>query len=383
MKVAFFSSIVGMLGSIFLKFTYAIFGCIYIKGEKDAIAILKNIEIATINANNGMTKLAETLNSCFKSDEEYSLVSQVRLIRQEMSDNSKKMAQKLAEFADHFSKMASESLVAELKKVVDKFNAMLNDLVSQSFIDLKDSTERLNQWQAEHKDMMQKQHENLASLLVQLSSLNTLYNESVQRLEKVSAELDSIDGSLSSMTLSGEQLESTVKSIDHQNKSLEASLREIAQTGEQAKAAIPTISEGFSKITEQMHTMQNSVNKFIESLGETLQRNADSFQQSCVKQLHAMDDAIQSASRRIVDTDNQHSQAVKSIIEDFKKHSESIQMASEEQITKIEHALETELTKSLESFAGSMVALSQKFVSDYMPLTEKLTKVVRIAEGVR
>ena len=110
-------------------------------------------------------------------------MSQVRLIRQEMADNRKATEKAFAEFAEKFSQMASESLVNELRKVVDKFNVMLNDLVGQAFQDLKVSTDKLNQWQAEHREMLDQQHQNLASLLNQLSSLNTVYNESVQRLD--------------------------------------------------------------------------------------------------------------------------------------------------------------------------------------------------------
>lgn len=383
MKVAFFSSIVGMLGSMALKFAYSCYECKYIKGEKDAVAILKNIEISLVDTSKGMSELIYTLNKCFKSDEEYSLVSQVRLIRQEMADNRKATEKAFAEFAEKFSQMASESLVNELRKVVDKFNVMLNDLVGQAFQDLKVSTDKLNQWQAEHREMLDQQHQNLVSLLNQLSSLNTVYNESVQRLEKVSAEMDSIDGSLSSITLSGDSLEKITRELHSQNRSLEASLQEIARTGEQAKMAIPTISEGFSLIAQQMHNMQVEVNKFVASLGESLKSHADNFQVSCQKQINAMDESIRSASNRVEETDTEHSKFVKSLISDFNKHAESVQAASTEQIKSIEYALETSLTKSLESFGGAMVALSNKFTSDYLPLTEKLAKIVRIAEGVR
>ena len=279
--------------------------------------------------------------------------------------------------------MASESLVNELRKVVDKFNVMLNDLVGQAFQDLKVSTDKLNQWQAEHREMLDQQHQNLTSLLNQLSSLNTVYNESVQRLEKVAAEMDSIDGSLSSITLSGESMEKITRELHSQNRSLEASLQEIARTGEQAKNAIPAISEGFSLIAQQMHNMQVQVNNFVASLGESLKKHADTFQSSCQKQVNVLDESIRSASNRVAEMDTEHSEFVKSLISDFNKHAESVQAASTEQIKSIEHALETSLTKSLESFGGAMVALSNKFTSDYLPLTEKLAKIVRIAEGVR
>lgn len=382
MKLAFFTSIVGMTGTILLKIIYALFDGIHIKGEKDAIAILKNIEISSTKANLGMESLSETLNKCFKSDEKYSLVSQVRLIRQEMSDNSKKMERKFDEFSEQFAKMASESLVNELKNVVDKFNAMLNDLVSQSFIDLKNSTERLNQWQSEHKDMLQQAHENLSSLLNQISSLNTIFNESLQRLDRLATEIDSIDGSLSAITLSGESLERISGELDEHNQSLNAFLEEIAETGKQAKAVVPEISQAFSNLSARMDLMQEKLNDFVEGTCKSLENHTAELQYSCQKQMDVLDESIRSTTQKIAETDDAHTKAVRALIEDFNRYTESIQMASDKQIQSIEHALETELNKSLEQFAGMMVSLSNKFASDYLPLTERLEKLVRMAEGV-
>jgi hypothetical protein len=55
---------------------------------------------------------------------------------------------------------------------------------------------------------------------------------------------------------------------------------------------------------------------------------------------------------------------------------------SKEQIDLLDAALSEELKKSLEALGGQLAALSEKFVSDYMPLTERLREVVRIAERI-
>ena len=56
-------------------------------------------------------------------------------------------------------------MIAELSKVVDKFNGMLSELVSQSFIDLKESTIRLNEWQISYKDTIEKHNTDLTNTL--------------------------------------------------------------------------------------------------------------------------------------------------------------------------------------------------------------------------
>ena len=56
---------------------------------------------------------------------------------------------------------------------------------------------------------------------------------------------------------------------------------------------------------------------------------------------------------------------------------------SKEHIDLLDEALRVELTKALEVLGRQLATLSEKFVSDYKPLTEKLSKIVRIAERVR
>ena len=97
----------------------------------------------------------------------------------------------------------------------------------------------------------------------------------------------------------------------------------------------------------------------------------------------SLNDSMIVVTNKISQIDEQHTKAIESMIDNFNRHAQSVQMASNEQIEKISRALEKELTKSLETFAGSMIALSRKFASDYLPLTERLSKIVHIAEGVR
>ena len=287
MKTAFFTSLIGMSVSLFLKFIYNLRDDIGEKGSTDPAKCLQNIEIYSSEIRESINKLEETIGRCFRSDEEYSLVSQVKLIRQELIDSRKETKKAFEEFAEKFSKMASESLIDELKRVVDKFNTMLNDLVSQSFQDLKDSTERLNTWQSEYKEIITQNHENLSSS----------------------------------------------SQLTEQNQLLDTSIHAIKDAGEKAATVVPEISKNMNAITDQIQRLQEETNDFIRKATMKLQA-----------------------------------------------HASELSQASQKQIESIEKSLEEELRKSLESFAGAMIALSNKFASDYTPLTDRLREVVRIAE---
>ena len=53
---------------------------------------------------------------------------------------------------------------------------------------------------------------------------------------------------------------------------------------------------------------------------------------------------------------------------------------TEQQVMRLDDAMEDELTKALKNFGYQMTSLSEKFVSDYIPLTDKLRDLVRLAE---
>ena len=55
----------------------------------------------------------------------------------------------------------------------------------------------------------------------------------------------------------------------------------------------------------------------------------------------------------------------------------------EQQITVLDTALQNELTKALESLGSQLTSLSEKFVTDYTPLTDQLRKVVQIAGSLQ
>ena len=54
----------------------------------------------------------------------------------------------------------------------------------------------------------------------------------------------------------------------------------------------------------------------------------------------------------------------------------------ERQFVVLDESIEAELNKSLKSLGVQLSALSEKFVSDYSPLTDKLQRLVQTAERV-
>lgn len=387
MKIAFFTSLLGMFFSVMLKFSYNFVEDLRSKGSADPLSCLQNIEVSSQNVTKSISELNDTLKSCFKSDEEYSLVSQVKLIRQEIIDSRRETKEAFRDFSEKFSKMASESIVEELKKVVDKFNAMLNDLVLQSFKDLKESTERLNTWQTEYKDTIQKNQENLTEILEHITTLNNIFNETSEKIDSLSTSFDSMDESLSAISLSGKALDEHSKNLTNQNKLLETSINAIKDAGEKASEVVPTISTKMDEIIEQIKQLQISSDEFIRKTTNTLSENATKISELSQKQIENIEISLNSffkeSSEHMSNLQENSNKFVENATNTLTSTVSEISETSKKQIEEIETALEKELTESLKTFAGAMVQLSQRFTSDYMPLTEKLRDLVRIAEKVR
>ena len=387
MKIAFFTSLIGMFGSVMLKFSYSFVEDLKSKGSADPLICLQNIEVSSQNVTKSISELNDTLKSCFKSDEEYSLVSQVKLIRQELIDSRRETKETFIDFSEKFSKMASESIVEELKKVVDKFNAMLNDLVLQSFKDLKKSTEQLNAWQTDYKDTIHKNQENLTEILEHIVVLNNIFDETFKKIDALSTRFDSIDGSLSAISMSGKDLDKHSENLKNQNKLLETSINAIKDAGEKASEVVPTISTKIDEIIEQIKKLQINSDEFVIKTTNTLSENATKISELSKKQIENMEVSLNTffkeSSEHISSLQESSNKFVENSTNTLSSTASEISEAAKKQIEEIETALEKELTESLKTFAGAMVQLSQRFTSDYMPLTEKLRDLVRIAEKVR
>lgn len=353
MKTAFATSLLGMFASISLKAYYSRQDDKNIGGSENPIDCLRNIEKAIV--------------SCFKSEEEYSLVSQVKLIRQELIDSRRETKAAFQDFADHFSKMASESLVKELQQVVDKFNAMLNDLVSESFKDLSESTTRLNQWQHDYKGVIEKNQSQLADTITHVDKLISLLEDSVARIKEFDVTLKSIDSSLSTISTSSTELDEHTKMISSNNMLLESSMRSIRDIGVEASKVVPEISSKMNLLIDEIKILQNNTTSFVDRTTKNLE---DSIR-LIIATLSDNQETLHKATNDFVS----------STTNELKNNFETLSIHTKDNIQAIEKSLEEELTKSLNSLAGALTALSNQFVSDYTPLTERLREVIKLAEN--
>lgn len=348
LKTAFATSIAGLIVSLILKFIFE--GKTTQEESKndvqqdDPVELLKLIVIGINSLEKSSKEIESSIVSCFRSDEEYSLISQLKLIRQEVVDTRKEVSESFRTFADKIAESSTDALVKALEKVIGDFNTLLNELVSESFKELSAAMIKLTEWQENYKTHIDETQGKIDTLLDHMKQTVTVLDNASNRILEINKHLGDIDSSLGGISVSAEDISAHVENLTRQNEILQESISAIKQIGEDAKSVVPVITENINQLTTKLETT-------VQNVTEKFDSNSSKIEEFVTKSIEDIQNAVDSHSEKIQDS-----------------------------IESIDKGLEEELSKALNSLAGSLASLSGKFVEDYQPLTERLREVVRLAE---
>jgi len=348
LKTAFTTSIAGMLASIILKFAFE--GKNVHEDSKsevqqdDPLELLRAMVSGIHNLEKSSREIETSIVSCFRSDEEYSLISQLKLIRQEIIDTKREVSNSFKSFADKIAESSTDALVKALEKVIGDFNMLLNELVSESFKDLSTSMIKLTEWQENYKTHVDETQGKINILLTHMQETVSVLDETAKNITKIDDSLENIDSSIGGISVSAEDISAHIENLKLQNEVLKEGIVSIKQIGEEAKNVMPAIAEQIDNLTKKLEATVLKTTKAFESnsllVAEFVEKTTKDIQKA---------------------VDN---------------HAKTIQ----DSIEGIDKGLEEELSKALNSLAGSLASLSAKFVEDYQPLTVRLREIVRLSE---
>ncbi len=313
---------------------------------EDPVPLLQEIRKGIENLGVSSKEIENAIVACFRSEEEYSLLSQLKLMRQEITDTRRETVESFENFAEKFSEMGTKALVEALETVIKKFNVLLTELVSDSFKKLSQAMIKLVDWQDNYRVHIDQMQEKTAALMAQMEASVKILNQSANQLISIDNNLSNISISVGKISVSAEDIEKHVELLKNQNAMLKKGIEGISQIGQEAETAIPKLTKHLEEITDKLSkTVSNTSQKLEES-----------------------NDAI----GKFVDTSTK----------EIQKAAAGYEAKVQESMKKIDDGLEQELTKALSSLTGALAALSKKFVDDYTPLTDSLRQVVRLSEKI-
>jgi ABC-type transporter Mla subunit MlaD len=330
LKTAFFASLFGVGFAIVLKLMTPVFG-----GKRG-----KNANIQGGATAGDIVRAIVDLKSTIGGEGESTLISQLKLLRQDTNDRLDSLQNAQKEALAQLSQMGSATLVEALQQVIVDFNKKITEQFGDNFKQLNQAVGNLLEWQAQHKEQVDAMSKNLASLI---SQSNTI----VENQSQLTAKAETFVGV-------SQSLSELLGGLETQKSQLLQTIASLGMVLEKSSGALPQLEKRIVEITEQMASAsKQSQENLTTSLKETsseLRKNLEVI---------------------VSETNRSQSEQSKKIAEQVEK--------SKEQMEALDKALASELSKALNAFGGQLASLSEKFTSDYTPLTERLREVLNIA----
>lgn len=129
---------------------------------------------------------------------------------------------------------------------------------------------------------------------------------------------------------------------------------------------------------EVFNTIAQSLTALLGGL-ETQRTQMEGGLRSLASLVNTAATGLPEIEHKIVEMTRQISDGMRTSNEEFNLNVKRQIENTKEQVLVLDNALSEELTKSLDSLGRQLAALSQKFVADYAPITEKLQSVLKLA----
>jgi ABC-type transporter Mla subunit MlaD len=284
--------------------------------------------------------LLRGIQTALVGGEETSLITQIKLLRQDTNDGFGALKQAQLQALEKLSAMGSQALVEALRDVIKDFNAKITEQFGDNFKELNEAVGRLLVWQNNYRAHIETVEAKVESL--------------VGSMAKASDSYDALVSSAGSFSMVARDLGQLLQSLETQKQQLTDLSRGLANLLREASGSLPNVER---KVVELADQLTSAVALNQKTIHAALTENA--------KQLESV---IQSSHQSMVSTGIEANRQVTVLVEKTK-----------EQVSALDAALTEELKKSLESLGRQLTALSERFVADYTPLTDKLRRVVELA----
>lgn len=351
LKIAFLTSIAGMIAGVLVKVFPAIYR-IKIEETSDDSAIESMIRILNeINSNQIEISKRETeqlrkIERALCGEGDTTLLTQIQKLRTLISDKQDDLIKEFREFAKTMAENNSKALIDALTQVMRDFNTKINEQFGENFKQLNDAVGKILIWQENYKE--------------QIELMIKQFEKSIEGIDKTEKSITNIQGEFSKIAKTGEDLKSLIKIFTYEIETIDA-------VSKSAKNAFPIIEENIKKLTKDF---SDRVNLATEELNNITKRQKDSSNQQV--------QLITETSKNLSDNVTKILSNMNSQIDSFmKQNAERIA----KQVSELDKALQEELTKSLNSLASQLGSLSDKFAKDYTPITNKLKEIIQSLDG--
>jgi DNA anti-recombination protein RmuC len=150
--------------------------------------------------------LLQSLHQSLAGKEDSTLLSQVKLLRQETGYGLKAVYSSLENYLERMADNNSKALIEALKEVIRDFNAKINEQFGDNFKQLNSAVEKILVWQEAYRRQMTEMIDQQRATTENMSVAAARYAELVQQAERFSSIAASLQALLTGLENQREHL---------------------------------------------------------------------------------------------------------------------------------------------------------------------------------
>lgn len=415
LKTAFFTSVIGLVLSVIFRLRN--YNHAHMSSEpSDGADVDDMIRAAVKTANMQDAQLAATkegfeyLANRLTGGDDSTLLTQLKNMRTDIRDGLGEVVTQFRTFAEQMTKINQEALIEALTNVIQDFNQQLTEQFGENFVHLNYAVEKLVDWQDKYREIVEEtvaridravqateaSRDALAEIRKDFQSVTELSGRLKQILEAFVAHEEALSSQLDTFsTLVGQvredlpRLEERLSNLTSEfQRSVTESLaqvnRAVEANSDQSQSIVVAAGNVVDSVSETSRTLTNEVN-------QTLDHTRSQIEQAITASRAWLTDLAANSEETIREVVSRAQDQLGDELRDMtSKHISRVDAASDaisnnmnENIEKLDAALQHELRNSLNSLGTQLAALSGRFVEDYGPLTEQLRNVVHLSEEIR
>jgi hypothetical protein len=318
LKTAFWASVAGVGGALTIKIRDHVIG----SRPHD-----RRSEDDTTGAD--LARHLASIHRALVGGDDGSLISQVKLSRQDANDRLDALKAAQTEALSKLSEMGSKALVEALRDVIKDFNARITEQFGDNFKELNSAVGRLLTWQEQYRAHVE-------ATVAKLNEINRLTAKSTSDY----AEL--LERS-SSFTRLAEDLKHLLVGLQTEKEQLTSVAGELAHLLQTASDSLPSVERKMIELSTQLAAAMTEHQRIV---GQALADN---------------------------------SAALRTAVQDVAEQMADLSVKTNEHVAALENGLKDGLEFSLNTLGQQLTALSEAFVEDYTPLTDRLRDLVQAA----
>ena len=339
LKIAFITSILGIIGSIVLKWS-ALNNRKSPAASQDATVddlaeLLQNI--LTVEREEGR-ETRDTLRSIERSltgEGDSTVLTQLQKLRTTFSDKQDDLIHAFNEFAAQMTKSNTDALIKALEEVMRDFNTKINEQFGDNFRQLNEAVGRINEWQEQYRQ--------------QMDELAAQFQVAAESIEKSRESLEIIAERSESIVSSSERLDPILQALQHQIQQLNNHLTAFSALADNAREAFPIIEDRLNQLTNDFSTV--------------VQQTIDNSHASMQSQREALTNQSQQLERTVENT------------------SRHIQEQTEDIFEQTTIRIEEVIDSTFQGLTGSLISQSQQLQSIVTETNQGLENTLRTQSG--